>query len=83
MYGKAPINDFVLENYFHIYEKEERKNVLDALIKEVENINKFINSEEYLNKVGIKYENVMYENKGGIQFIINDNNNKCNLCSIF
>ena len=83
MYGKAPINDFVLENYFHIYEKEERKNVLDALIKEVENINKFINSEEYLNKVGIKYENAMYENKGGIQFIINDSNNKCNLCLIY
>ena len=83
MYGKSPINDFVLENYFHIYDKEERKNVLDALIKEVENINKFINSEEYLNKVGIKYENIMYENKGGIHFIINNNNNKCNLCSIY
>ena len=83
MYGKASINDFVLENYLHIYDKEERKNVLEALIKEVENINKFINSEEYLNKVGIKYENIMYENKGGIHFIISNNNNKCNLCLIY
>ena len=83
MYGKASINDFVLENYFHIYDKEERKDVLDALIKEVENINKFINSEKYLNKVGIKYENIMYENKGGIHFIIDSKNNKCNLCLIY
>ena len=89
MYSRMPINDFILENHFHIYESNDRKNVLDALIKETEKVNKFINSDEYLiNKIknGFKYENYVLENnnKNSIPLIIKNNDDKrCNLCKIY
>ena len=86
MFSRIPINDFILENHFHIYESEDRKKVLDSLRKEVERINKFINSEEYLfNKInkGYKYENYILENRNDVQIIIKDNDKRCNLCLIY
>ena len=78
MYSSYPINNDILENYFHIYDEEQRKLVLNAIKKEVNKINNFINSEYYLlneNKDIIKYENVDFD------YYIN--NNKINICSIF
>ena len=86
MYSSIPINDFILENHFHIYDIEDRKNILNSLIKEVDKINKFINSEEYLfNKInkGYNYEKYILENKNDIQIIIKDNDKRCNLCLIY
>ena len=86
MYSRIPINDFILENHFHIYESDDRKKVLDALIKETENVNKFINTEEYLtNKIknGFKYENYILENKNDIHLIIKNDDKRCNLCVIY
>ena len=79
MYSSYPINDDILENYFHIYNEEQRKLVIEALQKEISKVNDFINSEKYLynkNKDLIKYENV--------DFYKDDNNNKSNDgCNIF
>jgi len=79
MYSSYPINDDILENYFHIYDEEQRKLVIEALQKEISKVNDFINSEKYLynkNKDLIKYENV--------DFYKDDNNNKSNDgCNIF
>lgn len=86
MYSKIPINDFILENHFHIYNINERKKVLDTLINETERINKYINSEEYLqnkNKIGYKYENFVLEKKNDIHIILKNDDKRCNLCSIF
>ena len=86
MFSQIPINDFILENYLHIYIIEDRKKVLNALIKEKERVNKFINSEEFLNnkiKKGYKYENFVLEHKNDIQFIINNDDKRCNLCYIY
>ena len=71
MYSSFPINDDILENYFHIYDEAQRTLTIEALKKEISKINNFINSEKYLcNKNGdlIKYEN--------IDFYKDDNNNK-------
>ena len=79
MYSSYPINDDILENYFHIYDEEQRKLVIEALQKEISKVNDFMNSEKYLynkNKDLIKYENV--------DFYKDDNNNKSNDgCNIF
>ena len=79
MYSSYPINDDILENYFHIYDEEQRKLVIEALQKEISKVNDFINSEKYLynkNKDLIKYESV--------DFYKDDNNNKSNDgCNIF
>ena len=86
MYSRIPINDFILENHFHIYESDDRKKVLDALIKETEYVNKFRNTEEYLtNKIknGFKYENYILENKNDIHLIIKNDDKRCNLCVIY
>ena len=84
MYTKIPINDFILENHFHIYENDDRIKVLDALETETQRINDFINSEEYLfNKIKYKYENFALENKKDIHLVIKDDDKRCNLCSLF
>ena len=79
MYSSYPINDDILENYFHIYDEEQRKLVIEALQKEISKVNDFVNSKKYLynkNKDLIKYENV--------DFYKDDNNNKSNDgCNIF
>ena len=79
MYSSYPINNDILENYFHIYDEEQRKLVLNAIKKEVNKINNFINSEQYLlneKKDIIKYENVDFD------YYIN-NNKINNVCFIF
>ena len=87
MYSKLPINDFILKNHFHIYNSDDRKNVLEALIKETETINEYLSSNDYLlDKINkeFKYENFVLKNKSEIPFLIkNDYDKRCNICSIF
>ena len=85
MYSKMPITDYILENHFHIYEKNDRNAILEALINEKQRIDIFINSEDYfLNKRYYKYENFISENKNNNrQLVIKDDGKRCNLCSIF
>jgi len=79
MYSSFPINSDLLENYFHIYDEEQRKLTLEAIKKEIMKINNFINSENYLNNKNkdlIKYEN--------IDFSQDDENNTNNIgCYLF
>ena len=79
MYSSFPINSDILENYFHIYDEEQRKLTLEAIKKEIMKINHFINSENYLNNKNkdlIKYEN--------IDFSQDDENNTNNIgCYLF
>ena len=79
MYSSFPINSDILENYFHIYDEEQRKLTLEAIKKEIMKINNFINSENYLNNKNkdlIKYEN--------IDFSQDDENNTNNIgCYLF
>ena len=47
MYGSYPIDSDILENNFHIYDEDQRYLVLKAIEKEINKINKFLNSEIY------------------------------------
>ena len=79
MYSSYPINNDILENYFHIYNEEQRILTMESIQKEVFKINNFINSEKYSkneNKDIIKYENVDFDEEEN-----KDKNEK--LCFIF
>ena len=86
MYSSFPINDDTLENCFHIYEEEDRVNVLKYIINEMEKINLFVNSKEYENrpdKDKIKYENIQLEDSNENKGINNNKNEEnCNVCYI-
>jgi hypothetical protein len=86
MYSSFPINDDTLENCFHIYEEEDRVNVLKCIINEMEKINLFVNSKEYENrsdKDKIKYENIQLEDSNENKGINNNKNGEnCNVCYI-
>ena len=86
MYGSYPINNDILENYFHIYDENQRNLLLKAIRKEIWKIDNFLNSEkynyyEYENSSIIKYEKVIFEkdkNSGNISEIrINNTKNEC------
>ena len=88
MYGGYPINDDILENCFHVYDEEQRKNILKAIVCEMKKINKFLVSEEYNNNQNmelIKYENIIFynENKNNEESKIIINNEKNSNCNIF
>ena len=88
MYGGYPINDDILENCFHIYDEEQRKIVLKAIVSEMKKINEFLVSEEYNNNQNmelIKYENIIFynENKNNEESKIIINNEKNSNCNIF
>jgi hypothetical protein len=85
MYSTMPINDYILENHFHIYDNNDRIKILEALINEKQRINGFINSEEYLlNKSDYKYANFIVENDdNNINLNEKDDSKRCNLCSLF
>ena len=79
MYSSFPINNDILENYFHIYNEEQRILTMEAIQQEVFKVNNFIKSEKYLNNTNkdkIKYENVD---------INQEENNKIrdDICNIF
>ena len=63
MYSSFPINEDILENCFHIYDENQRRIVLKAIVAEMKKINKFLNSEEYNNsdKNKIKYDNIIFK----------------------
>jgi len=87
MYGGYPINDDILENCFHVYDEEQRKNILKAIVCEMKKINEFLVSEEYNNNQNmelIKYENIIfYDNKNNEESKIIINNEKNSNCNIF
>ncbi len=86
MYSSFQINDDTLENCFHIYEEEDRVNVLKCIINEMEKINLFVNSKEYENRPDkdiIKYENIQLEDSNENKGINNNKNGEnCNVCYI-
>ena len=89
MYSSFPINEDILENCFHIYDENQRRITLKAIVAEMKKINKFLNSEEYNNsdKNQIKYDNIIFEDdlnrdKSKIAMKNNDNN-VLNNCDIF
>ena len=86
MYGSYPINNDILENYFHIYDENQRNFLLKAIRKEIWKIDNFLNSEKYKcyeneNNSMIKYDKVIFEkdnNLGNISEIkINNVKNEC------
>ena len=84
MYGSYPINEDILENYFHIYDEKQRNLLLKAIEKEINKINSFLNSEKYYeneNNSMIKYDKVIFDkdsNLGNISEIkIDDKKNEC------
>ena len=88
MYGGYPINDDILENCFHVYDEEQRKNIMKAILCEIKKINEFLISEEYNNNQNmdlIKYENIIFysENKNNEESKIIINNEKNSNCNIF
>ena len=87
MYGGYPINDDILENCFHVYDEEQRKTILKAIVCEMKKINDFLVSEEYNNYQNIdliKYENIVFsgsnENNEETKIVINNEKNaNCNI----
>ena len=84
MYGSYPINEDILENYFHIYDEQQRNMLLKAIDKEINKINSFLNSEKYYENESnslIKYDKVIFDkdsNLGNISEIkIDDKKNEC------
>ena len=94
MYSSDPIDEFILENCFHIYEKQNREKVLKCLLSEKNKINYFLDSNEYLqfnSKHSIKYDDIIFEkkennndmNNSQNEKIIIPNNSSCIDCIIF
>ena len=94
MYSSDPIDEFILENCFHIYEKKDREKVLKCLLNEKNKIDYFLDSNEYLQfslKHSIKYEDIIFEkkennndmNNSQNEKIIIPNNSSCIDCIIF
>lgn len=83
MYGSYPINEDILENYFHIYDENQRNILLKAIEKEINKINSFLNSEKYYENESsmIKYDKVIFDkdsNLGNISEIkIDEKKNEC------
>lgn len=84
MYGSYPINEDILENYFHIYDEKQRNMLLKAIEKEINKINSFLNSEKYYENESnsmIKYDKVIFDkdsNLGNISEIkIDDKKSEC------
>ena len=87
MYGGYPINDEILENCFHVYEEEQRKRILKAIVSEMKKINEFLISDEYNSNENMeyaKYENIVFCNEqNGEESKIMINNGKNGNCLIF
>ena len=87
MYGGYPINDEILENCLHVYEEEQRKRILKAIVSEMKKINEFLISDEYNNNENMeyaKYENIVFCNEqNGEESKIMINNGKNGNCLIF
>ena len=88
MYGGYPINDDILENCFHVYDEEQRKKILRAIVNEMKKINEFLISDEYNNYPNndlIKYENIIFydDNNNCEESKIMINNGKSSNCNIF
>jgi hypothetical protein len=86
------IDEYILENCFHIYNKEDRIRILESLLREKMKINSFLNSDKFKNNknnINYKYENMNLN--GNITFNNFDNyfngieteENNCNICEIY
>lgn len=94
MYSKKyAINDYILENCFHIYNEADRILVLNALMNEKNKIDLFLNSNGYkknskinvTEKNGIiNINNFNYYNNFDVYFSSKESNEtSCKICSIF
>ena len=87
MYSSFSITEETLENCFHIYDLEQRAKVMQCLMKEVNKIDYFLNSEQYLNcenKELARYENIIFQNEDDLEQIkINNTSKICTECLIF
>ena len=94
MYSKKySINENILENYFHIYNKTDRILVLNALVNEKNKIDLFLNSNGYKknNKININEKNGIininnfnYYNNFDVYFSSKESNEtSCKICNIF
>ena len=88
MFSSEPIDEITLENCFHIYEHEQRDQVLKCILSEKNKINYFLNSNEYINYEFhniIKYEDIIFEENEGKEKekIKIPNDNSCVECSIY
>ena len=86
------INDYILENYFHIYNKNDRILVLESLLNEKIIINTFLNSDKYKdneNNINLKYEDIYLNSNNSfnnIESYLNGKqyeDNNCNICIIY
>jgi hypothetical protein len=86
------IDEYILENCLHIYNKEDRIRILESLLREKMKINSFLNSDKFKNNknnINYKYENMNLN--GNITFNNFDNyfngieteENNCNICEIY
>ena len=94
MYSKKyAINENILENYFHIYNKTDRILVLNALVNEKNKIDLFLNSNGFKrnNKININEKNGIininnfnYYNNFDVYFSSKESNEtSCKICNIF
>ena len=85
MYSSEPIDKNILENCFHIYESDQRDIVMKCINEEINKINYFLNSNDYLDfelKDMIKYEDIIIEEDENDKMKIR-NNNACTDCILF
>ena len=86
MYGSYPINEDILENYFHIYDEKQRDLLMKAIESEINKINNFLNSINYYeneNNSMAKYDKVIFEKDSNLgndtEIKIDDKKNDCNI----
>lgn len=86
------IDEYILENCFHIYNKEDRSKIFEALLSEKMKINSFLNSDKFKNdknNIYYKYENmnlnsnITFDNFDNYFNGIESEENNCNICEIY
>ncbi len=86
------IDEYILENCFHIYNKEDRVRIFESLLSEKMKINSFLNSEKFKNdknSINYKYENmnlnsdITFNNFDNYFNGIETEENNCNICEIY
>ena len=81
------IDDYILENCFHIYNKNDRHFVLESLFSEKNKIELFLNSDE-LKQSNNSFEKFNFNACSYEEFdyyfnIKNSEKNNCNICNIY
>ena len=86
------IDEYILENCFHIYNKEDRARIFESLLSEKMKITSFLNSDKFKNdknNIIYKYENMIlnsnitFKNFDSYFNGIEAEENNCNICEIY